>query len=144
MTDPSANQILYPLFAMFVLVAMVFVRLGRLRFGAVRSGQMSPGFYKTYDDGQEPENIRVVTRHFINLFEVPVLFHVVVILAYVTHHASWPMVALAWAYVAIRYAHSYVHLTSNDVLLRFRCYFLSNLVLASMWAGLFGLLLLNG
>jgi hypothetical protein len=29
------------------------------------------------------------------------------------------MIGLAWTYVAFRYLHSWVHLTSNDVCLRF-------------------------
>jgi hypothetical protein len=129
---------------MFALVAFILVKMARIRFGAVYSGEMDPAFYKTFQDGQEPEHIRVVTRHFINQFEVPVLFHVIVILAYVTHHVSWPMVGLAWGYVAIRYVHSYVHLGSNDVLLRARLYFASGLVLAAMWVGLFACLLIEG
>jgi len=141
MTDPSAKLILYPLFAMFALVAVVLVRMARLRVGAVGRGEMDVGFYRTYQEGEEPEHLRVVTRHFLNLFEVPLLFHVVVILTYVTHHSTAWMVACAWTYVAARYAHSYVHLTSNDVLLRFRLYIGSCLVLAVMWASLLALLL---
>ena len=136
MTDPAANQILYPVFAMFALVAFVLGRMAKLRFGAVRRGEMNPAFYKTYQGDEEPEHMRVVTRHFINLFEMPVLFYVTVILTYVTHQAGTWMVACAWVYVALRYAHSYVHLTSNDVLTRFRLYIGSGLVLVVMWMSL--------
>ena len=136
MPDPADNQILYPVFAMFALVAMVLARMGALRFGAVSRGEMDPRYYKTYQGGEEPEHMRVVTRHFINLFEMPVMFYVVVILTYVTHQASGWMTGCAWAYVAVRYAHSYVHLGSNDVLLRFRLYIASGLVLVVMWMSL--------
>jgi hypothetical protein len=141
MNDPSANQILYPSFAMFALVAFVFVRLGRLRFGAVGKGEVDVRFYKTYQEGEEPEHVRVVTRHFINLFEVPMLFHVVVLMTYATHHVSAWMVGCAWAYVAARYVHTFVHLGTNDILMRFRMYLGSNLVLAIMWVSLLGALL---
>jgi hypothetical protein len=47
------------------------------------------------------------------------------------------LVACAWLYVALRYVHTWIHLTSNDVLLRFRIYFGSGLVLVVMWASLF-------
>jgi len=144
MDQPSPTLILYPSFAMFVLVALVFVRMARVRFGAVRSGSMDARFYRTYDDGEEPAHMRVVTRNFINLFEVPVLFHVVVILTFATRLVSWPMIAAAWLYVLLRYAHSYVHLGSNDVLLRFRLYLASGLVLAAMWVTLFARLALYG
>ena len=143
MGDPSANLILYPSFAMFVLVAFVLAKLARLRVGGVGRGEVNVKFYKTYDEGQEPEHIRVVTRHFINQFEVPTLFHVIVIMTYVTQQVSWWMIGCAWAYVAFRYAHTFVHLGSNDVLMRFRMYFASNLALAVLWLSLFGTLLVS-
>ena len=144
MPDPAANQILYPVFAMFALVAFVLGRMAQLRFGAVRAGKMNPAFYKTYQGDEEPEHMRVVTRHFINLFEMPVVFYVTVILTYITHQSSGWMIGCAWAYVALRYAHSYVHLTSNDVLMRFRLYIGSGTVLVVMWMSLLVRLLAAG
>jgi hypothetical protein len=137
MPDPAANHILYPVFAMFALVFGVFLRMAQVRFGAVQRGEMNPAFYKTYQGDEEPEHMRVVTRHFINLFEMPVLFYVVVILTYVTQQTGTWMTALAWGYVASRYLHTWVHLTSNDVLTRFRVYLGSALVLATLWVSLF-------
>ena len=40
---------------------------------------------------------------------------------------------LAWTYVALRFIHTWVHLTSNVVLLRFRIFVISTLVLAILW-----------
>src|SRR6185503_21284143 len=83
MPDSSSNLILYPVFAMFALVVGVFLRLAQLRFAAVRGGTMDPTFYRLYQGGEEPEHIRVLTRHFINLFEMPLMFYVVVILTFI-------------------------------------------------------------
>jgi hypothetical protein len=134
--DAPPNLILYPVFAMFFLVAFVVARMARMRVAAVSSGKMNPRFYRTYDDGEEPKELRVVTRHFINLFEMPVLFYVGVILTYISQQVSYWMVLCAWAYVVVRYVHSYVHLTSNNVLVRFRLYFASGLVLLTLWVSL--------
>ncbi len=134
--DAPPNLILYPIFAMFFLVAFVLARMARMRVAAVGSGKMSVRFYRTYDDGEEPKELRVVTRHFINLFEMPVLFYVGVILTYISQEVSYWMVLCAWAYVVVRYVHSYVHLTSNNVLVRFRLYFASGLVLLTLWVSL--------
>jgi hypothetical protein len=136
MTEAAANSILYPLFAMFFLVAAVLARMAKLRVGAVGSGEVSVKYYRAYQGAEEPEHLRIVTRHFINLFEVPVLFYVVVILTYITHQVSYWMIGCAWAYVATRYLHSYVHLTTNDVLLRFRVFIVSGIVLFAMWTSL--------
>jgi hypothetical protein len=136
MAGPSETQILYPVFAMFLLVALVLSRMRSMRFGAVRRGEVSARFYRAFE-GTEPEALRVVGRHFTNLFEMPVLFYVGVVLTYVTHQVTWWMVGLAWAYVALRYVHSWIHLGANDVMQRVTAYFASGLVLAVMWATLF-------
>ena len=137
-------SILYPVFAMFFLVAFVLVRLARMRFAAVSKGDVDARFYRTYDEGEEPKEIRVVTRHFINLFEMPVLFYVGVILIFISNQVNYLLVFCAWLYVALRYLHTYIHLTSNDVLTRFRVYFASALVLLVMWSILFLQLILPG
>ena len=143
MPEPSPNLILYPVFAMFLLVVVVLNRLRSLRFAAVGRKEVGIGYYRAYQ-GDEPEALRVVARHFTNLFEMPVLFYVGVLMAYVSHQVTWWLVALAWLYVALRYAHSYVHLTSNDVQVRFGVYFASGLVLAVLWASLLVQLLGSG
>lgn len=136
MTQVDPNLILYPVFAMFYLTAGVLTYMGITRFGAVRRRTMNADFYKTYDRGEEPEHMRKITRNFINLFEVPVLFYTGVTLTYVTHQVSYWLIGCAWLYVALRYVHSYIHLTSNEVLLRFRIYIASGAVLLVMWTSL--------
>jgi len=143
MNDVAPNLILYPLFAMFALVAMVLLRMRRMRFAAVRSGEVSIKYYRAYQEGDEPEALKVVSRHFVNLFEMPVLFYVGVIMTYITQSVSYWMVALAWMYVALRYVHSWVHLGSNDVRVRVTVYFASAGVLLLLWASLFLTLVLG-
>jgi hypothetical protein len=76
--EAPLNYILYPTFALFFLVTLVFLRMRSLRFAAVRRNEVSVKYYRAFTGDEEPEEIRVVTRNFINLFEVPVLFYVVV------------------------------------------------------------------
>jgi hypothetical protein len=144
MTTPSPTLILYPVFAMFALVAAVLLRLRSLRFGAVRRREISLRFFRTYVGDDEPEALRVTSRHFSNLFEVPVLFYVVVLMTYVTGQVTYWLVGCAWVYVALRYAHSAVHLTRNDVMTRFGLYAASGVLLAVMWATLLVQLLRAG
>lgn len=137
MNAPGDVRILYPIFGMFLIVCAVFGRMAAVRFQAVSSGRMNPAFYRLYQGDEEPEDMRKVTRHFLNLFEMPVLFYVVAILTYVTGQASGWMLGWAWAYVALRALHAWVHLGSNDVLTRFRVFLLSNVALMTLWASLF-------
>ena len=62
--------------------------------------------------------------------------NVVVIMTYITGQVSYVLVGLAWTYVAVRLVHSAIHLTSNDVNLRFSAYFSSAVVLLAMWGTL--------
>lgn len=130
-------NILYPLFAMFVLTAFCLFRLAALRFSAVRQGEVEPKFFKLYRDASEPDHLRVYSRHLTNLFEAPVLFYVIVITAFVTEQSGILPLILAWVYVLLRYAHSYIHLTSNRVLTRFRLFALSWVVLVALWLTVF-------
>ena len=125
--------ILWPAFAMFALTAIVVIRLGAQRAAALKTGRVSLGFYRLHRDGKEPEDVAATARHFINLFEAPVLFYAGVIIAYVTGQAGPLLVALAWGYVAARCLHTYIHLGPNDVLWRFRVYGVSWLLLAAFW-----------
>jgi hypothetical protein len=136
-SEAPLNYILYPTFALFFLVTGVFLRMRSLRFAAVRGGKMNVKFYRAFQGDEEPDEIRVVTRNFINLFEVPVLFYVVTLMTYVTHAVTYWMVALAWLFVVLRYAHTFIHLTSNDVIVRFSLYLASGVVLLLMWVTLF-------
>ena len=137
MSEAPPNLILYPIFAMFLLVAIVLLRMRSMRFAAVRNRQLSAEYYRAFQGGEEPEPLRVIARHFSNLFEVPVLFYVGVLMTYITHQVTYWMVGCAWMYVALRYVHSYVHLTSNNVIVRFSVYFSSGFVLLVMWSTLF-------
>jgi len=42
-------------------------------------------------------------------------------------------VALAWVYVLLRVVHSYIHLTSNTLKVRYYSFVISSLVMLSMW-----------
>lgn len=133
--------ILYPAIAMFFLTFALVCTMGANRLRGVRSREVSITYYRLYDEGSEPPRLRRITRHVQNHFEVPPLFHIVVVLLYVTHLAGALAVGLAWLYFALRCVHSYIHLGSNNVTRRFVTYGSSGFVLAALWGMLlFGLL----
>lgn len=125
---------LYPVFAMVGLTFFCMLRMGQLRYLAVKRGEVDPRFFALYRGYEEPEKLAVYSRHVVNLLEAPVLFYVIMLAASFTNQASMTIVGLAWAYVALRFIHSWVHLTSNVIIVRFRVYLLSMLVLIALWA----------
>src|SRR5690606_1348133 len=130
-------SIFYPALAMFLLTAWSAIRLARLRIEAARSGAVDPRFYRLFRGGEEPDHLRAHARHFANLFEAPLLFHVILVIAHLTGASGMLPLLLAWAYVVLRYAHSWVHLTSNRVVTRFRLFAASWAVLVLLWLVVF-------
>jgi len=127
-------NILYPVFAMMALTIFCMVRLGFLRWAAVRRGDVDPRYFSLFRGYEEPEKLAAYSRHVVNLFEAPLLFYVIVLTAFLTGQSgNWPL-GLAWLYVGLRFIHSYVHLTSNVVLTRFRIFVFSMLTLSALWA----------
>lgn len=80
----------------------------------------------TITDTRAPDNFR-------NLFEVPVLFYVAILVIYVAGLYSTAFLALAWVYVAARVAHSFIQCTSNLVMNRFYAFVTSCTALSIMW-----------
>lgn len=135
--------ILWPAFALVALTLAVVWRLARLRFAAVRTGRVDPRFYKAFRGDGEPEEVAVTSRNLNNLYEMPTLFYAGVAIAFAAEQTGALLVGLAWAYVALRYLHSAIHLTTNKVLWRFRTFALSWAVLLAFWITL-GVLLVTG
>jgi hypothetical protein len=126
-------NILYPPMALIGLTFFCIVRLGYLRFVAVRDRTVDLRYYSSYQGYEEPEKLRVHSRHVINLFEVPVLFYAIALIAYVSGSTSSIAVLLAWIYTGLRFVHTFVHLTSNVILLRFRIFAFSVFTLIALW-----------
>lgn len=126
------RELLAPVFVQIALTFALLVATGVSRVLALRRRQVR---LKDIALGQSawPERVTLIGRSFQNQLELPVLFFVAIVLAIVTHNAGWPMVPLAWAFVAARLAHAAVHVTSNVVTVRFYLYMLGMLILAAMW-----------
>ena len=129
--------LVYPMAAMVLLTALVLTRMVLGRFAAVKRGEVDARFYKTQQgDEGEPRLAAQRTRHFVNLFESPVLFYAACITAMVVGQGSGAIVWLAWVYVACRVVHAFVHMGSNKIPPRMFVYGASWIVLLAMWGTL--------
>ena len=121
------------MFALALLTFGIALWMAHLRFAAVRRGDLKAGYYRLNRGGEPPEYLAKVSQNFDNLLELPILFYVVGLLAYVSGNADAGHLAMAWIYVATRVVHSYIHTTYNDVLHRMLPFALGTLVLIAMW-----------
>ena len=129
----SEYSLVYPMLAMVLLTAVVLVVLFRSRVRMIREGLAPVSYFRVFQGSAEPEFAVKPARHFVNLFEAPTLFYVGCVTAMVTGVTGTAVVALAWGYVAMRYAHAYIHLGGNRVRHRMRVYFLGWLLLIALW-----------
>ena len=127
------GRLIYPMLAMVLLTFSTLVRLFLARHASVAEGVVSASYFKVYQGSPEPEASAQLARHFTNLFEAPVLFYAACISAMAIHATGTPFLALAWVYVLLRIAHTYVHTGKNVLNSRILAYFSSWLVLLAMW-----------
>ncbi len=131
--EMSLQAVLLPL---FVEVILTFVLWGWM--AALRARDMTSGGVRSQDIAlREPnwsKHTLQVAYCFSNQFELPVLFYVLTILAYVTHKAGVAFVILAWIFVIFRLLHAYVHTTSNVVRVRGPLYGVAAFALILNWA----------
>jgi hypothetical protein len=115
------------------LTAFVAISLGAKRVRAATSGTVDPHYYELFrgEDG-EPDHIRKYTRHLSNLFEVPLLFYALTLIAHASGQTGTLIVSLCWAFAMARLIHSVIHLSSNDVLSRFKVFAVSWMILLAL------------
>jgi hypothetical protein len=123
------------LLPVFVQVALTFALL--FWMGGARKGSITSGKTKMRDIalGQSawPDKPQQISNCFDNQFQLPMLFYVLVILAWITKFADLLFVVMAWIFVLSRFAHAYVHTSSNHVPTRFMAYAVGVIVLLLMW-----------
>jgi len=131
------ETILFPMFFLALLTFGVGFLMVNRRFKAVKEDGLNPAYFKLNRGGKLPEYLEKVSRHYINLFEFPVLFYVVSLLIYVTKQSDAYYLALAWLFVATRYLHSYIHITYNALKHRMVVFLSGVIILIVIWIRLF-------
>lgn len=127
------NTLLYPMFAMALLVFIVGFSLLKVRIDGFRTRTYKFKDLATRKDAPTEGRHGQLSDNFMNLFEMPVLFYVLILSLYVTRQSSTFFVVAAWVFVATRYLHSYIHCTHNRVRSRGLVFIGSCILLFAMW-----------
>ncbi|WP_337183370.1 MAPEG family protein [Shinella sp.] len=125
---------IWPMIAHVALVFFLYILLSTRRVGAVKDGRARPEQFRENRD--EPAESLVVRNAIANQFELPVLFYAVSILIYLVDADNPVTVAGGWLFVALRYAHAYVHVTSNRLRYRRPLFIAGFVVLMMLWVWL--------
>ncbi|MFY2764776.1 MAPEG family protein [Arenimonas sp. MALMAid1274] len=123
-----SQSLLLPLLAMVGLTLAVWLRLYAVRIPEMRRLRIAPQRLAGSADKHLLKDTRA-SDNFINLFEVPVLFYVLVLATVQLGLADAGFIALAWTFVVLRALHSLIQCSYNRVMHRFTVYSLATLVL---------------
>ena len=130
---PFTAKLLILAMAMQVLLTLaILVMMGRERVPRVMSGEI-PMADIAVDRAAYPLRARLLSNNFDNQFQLPVLFYVAALLVLWTGGVGWVELILAWLFVALRYVHAAIHVTTNTLLQRFAVYTAGLAVLAALW-----------
>lgn len=127
----NQTLIFWPVIAQVLLTCVAYLVMSKRRIAAVKAGEARARDFRVPKD---PETSATAARNVVNQFELPVLFYVVCLAFHQVGAVDWIALALAWAFVAARIVHAYVHMTSNVVMLRRRLFIVGFAFVALLWA----------
>lgn len=121
-------QLLAMVAVTFVVMTVMFLS----RVHSVRTQAVKISYYRLLQ-GNAPDYVEKATRHFSNMFQMPVLFYTVTVLCIAVGLVTPALSLLAWLYVAARSVHAIIHLTYNNVRHRLVAFAVGNLCLLGLW-----------
>lgn len=128
------NPILYPMLAQVFLTFIVWACLLVYRVRTIIKKRVHPQVVANELKAQEIYKTGInLSDNFENLFELPVLFYVGALTIAHLGILDTTNQYLAWAFVALRAAHSLVHSTWNIIRIRFVLFLASSLCLWVLW-----------
>tara|TARA_B100001146_G_scaffold221391_1_gene231726 strand:+ start:413 stop:823 length:411 start_codon:yes stop_codon:yes gene_type:complete len=125
-------QILYPAIAMMILTLFLYVKNSLDNVKAIKTKAINFKYFKTYK-GEVPDYVAVSRQTLKNQFELPIFFYFLIAVILVFDKVSQLDIILSWIFVASRYLHCYIRLSSNYVPHRAKVFQLGMLVLIAWW-----------
>ena len=128
----SVQMVLLPVFVLVGLAFALLLGMSFARTGALKARQTAINDIAL---GQPnwPPRVTQIGNCFSNQFEIPVLFYVLIALALPLRHADLFIVLMSWVFVALRFIHAGIFVTSNNLRQRALVWFAGVLVLLAMW-----------
>jgi hypothetical protein len=125
----TQDAIFSPFFATVFLTLLVWIYMYVRRISFIKSRKIHPNDLAVPNALAQilPSYVSNPSDNLKNLFEIPVLFYVLVLYLFITKQVDAIYVNAAWIFVAFRILHSIVHCTFNLIMLRFYLYLFATL-----------------
>ena len=137
----AQSAIFWPVIAQVALTYAIYFLMSKRRMGAIRDGKASVSQFR--ENQNEPPESLFVRNNLANQFELPVLFFAACLSLHAVGLADTLSIILAWLFVASRYVHAWIHVTTNRIRHRRPLFIVGFFVLGFMWlrlaAGLAGI-----
>ncbi len=127
----SNEAMIWPMIAHVVLVFVLYYLLSKRRVAAVKAGRATVAQFR--ENQQEPEDSLFVHNCLKNQFELPVLFHIGCLALIAMDGSNSATIILAWLFVATRYGHAYIQVTSNRIRYRRSAFMAGFAALVLLW-----------
>ena len=128
----SVTSLLIPVFIQVALTFALMSWMWSQRVAAIKNGQVKFTDVSLREP-MWPRRATQIGNCFQNQLETPILFYVVIALALITRMTGVVFVTLAWAFVASRLVHAYIHTGTNNVKMRFYAMLVGVIFLGAMW-----------
>jgi hypothetical protein len=129
----DTRLIILPALAMVALTFIVWWRMFFTRIGQMKRERIHPQAVATSAQATARLTDSRAADNFRNLFELPVLFYLALVVAALTAQVTILTMSLAWAFVVMRIVHSAIQCSYNKVMHRFRAYVAGGLLLWTLW-----------
>jgi hypothetical protein len=126
----------WPAIALVMLTFAVWLRMFAARIAQITREKIRLQSVATSAQAAARLTDSRAADNFRNLFELPVLFYLAVIVATQTAQVNLLTLALAWIFVVLRVAHSAIQCTYNKVIQRFYTYVAGGVALLLLWIAL--------
>ena len=130
----NTRLIWWPAVAMVALTIVVWFRMYTTRIAQMKRERIHPQAVALSAQAAAKLTDSKAADNFKNLFELPVLFYLALVLAAETAQVNALTLTLAWLFVALRVAHSAIHCGYNKVYHRFYAYLVGGFALWALWA----------
>ena len=127
-------EILYPMFGMIVLSAIILVIFSFNRVPGIFKmwGRLQFAKYSSDLHPKLPERARNLTDNYNHIFEQPTLFYAITVYIFLIGNTDTINLLLAWSYVLARVIHSAIQITVNNVSWRATVFGIGTLILVLM------------
>ena len=126
------HPLVYPMFAMVVLTFLVALFMFYVRVSEIKNGRVKFSYFRTYV-GDAPDLIIKTSRHFSNLFELPVIYYATVLLAIHMDLSSTAIYLFAWLFVVTRCLHTFFLFFVGNIYPRLLSYVTGWFAVCGLW-----------